>query len=228
MGHKLQLNAATTATVYPSFMIDISAFTPEAARKRHSGAVGGPPEVDILSTGEGGVFAARGTLRLAVTALEIFQRLTDPEENARIFARTCAAVNYRDLIEEDTTARTRLFEVSKTGRWSLLGIPLTFESTVYALEDWPALEIRFKLKKPGAMKHMSGYWRAVPSGKEETIVEFYNEAMPSFPLPRPVQSFAGRVVKQMCASLLEDLREASFSWPDRPLKLSEDVSELLA
>jgi len=133
------------------FKIDISDFTPEAAVRGHSGASGGPPEVEILRSGEAGVFAARGTLRVSAPAMEVFRRFTDPEENSRIFSRTCTAVNYRELIEEDATAKTRLFEVSKTGRWRLLGIPLSFESTVYALEDWRSLEIRFRLKRPGAM-----------------------------------------------------------------------------
>jgi len=216
-GLVLRRSALAPAAYYPTFKIDISDFTPEAALEKHLGACGDPPEVQIIRAGEEGVWAATGTLRLPAPALEVFHRLTDPEENRRIFARTCAAVNYRKLIEADEEARTRLFEVSKTGRWRLLGIPLSFESTVYALEDWRSLEIRFRLKKPGAMKHMSGFWRLVPIGARECLVLFYNEAEPNFPMPRVMRSFAGNVVREMGASLLEDLRESLASWPDHPV-----------
>jgi len=221
----LQAAAAAAPSYLPTFKIDISEFTTERALERHAGACGGAPEVEIVRSGEGGVFAASGTLRVSAPALDVFKRLTDPEENQVIFARTCAAVNYRDLIEEDSVAQTRLFEVSKTGRWRLLGIPLSFESTVYALEDWRSLEIRFRLKRPGAMSHMSGFWRIVPVGPQETLVLFYNEAVPSIPMPRLVRSFAGRAVQEMCASLLEDLRGASSTWAERPLAVKRPFSE---
>lgn len=213
-----QLASAAASAAYPTFILDH--WNSEDALRRHEGAAGGPPEVEILSTGEeSGVFAARGSIRLGAPAYEIFQRLTDPEENLRIFARTCASVNQRQLIEEDRAAGTRLFEVSKTGRWRLLGIPLSFESTVYAVEDWRALEIRFRLKKPGAMQHMSGFWRTVPVGPQEALVLFYNEAMPSFPVPRAFRAFGSRIVREMAGSLLEDLRNASTTWDERPWKV---------
>eukprot|EP00442_Polarella_glacialis_P053994 CAMPEP_0115061506 /NCGR_PEP_ID=MMETSP0227-20121206/8043_1 /TAXON_ID=89957 /ORGANISM="Polarella glacialis, Strain CCMP 1383" /LENGTH=332 /DNA_ID=CAMNT_0002446811 /DNA_START=50 /DNA_END=1048 /DNA_ORIENTATION=- len=205
---------------YPKFALDVSRFTSEDARQRHVGACGGPPEVEIISTGLGtGVLAARGTVRVRASASRVFEALCDPEENKRIFDRNTASVNFRTLVEEDKVAKSRLFEVSKTGRWSLVGIPFNFESTVLALEDWKKREIRFRLKKEGAMKHMSGFWRAVPVNENEAIVMFYNEAIPSLPVPSMFRSFAGRIIEQMAASLLEDMREASIRWqsPDYPL-----------
>merc|ERR550525_1547349 len=112
-------------------------------------------------------------LRVAVPAYEIFTWLTDPVENTRIFAKRVARVNYRKLLEEDEATGTRLFEVSKTGKWRLIGIPLEYESSVFALEDWSRLEIRFWLVKPGAMRHSSGFWRIIPMGPSESLVLFY-------------------------------------------------------
>mmetsp|Transcript_85520 Transcript_85520/g.190037 ORF Transcript_85520/g.190037 Transcript_85520/m.190037 type:complete len:312 (+) Transcript_85520:129-1064(+) len=211
---------APAASLYPVFKIDTSDFTPEDALRRHIGACGQPPEVEILRSGqENGVYAARGTVRVRSGAYEIFKRLTDPEENARIFAKTLASVNYRKLIEDDKEAGTRLFEVSKTGHWRVLGIPFNFESTVFAVEDWRRLEIRFRLKRPGAMQHMSGFWRMVPIGQHETLVLFYNEAVPSLPVPRLLRTFAAKAVQSMASSLLEELRDAS----DLPTLKSESA-----
>ncbi|CAJ1354918.1 unnamed protein product [Effrenium voratum] len=140
------------------------------------GALAAILEVEILARGEeNGILAARGTIRVRYNAKQIFQSLCDPEENKRIFDN-CASVNLRNLIQEDVVEKTRTFEVSKTGRWTLLGIPINFESTVVAMEDWKKYEISFKLKKQGAMKHMSGFWRVVPVSQDESIVLFYNEA----------------------------------------------------
>lgn len=204
---------AVPAVPHPSFKVDVSGFTAEDALRRHTGACGGPPEVEVIQTGEDGLFAAIGTVRVRSSSLELFKRLTDPEENRRIFSDNVASVNYRHLIVDDKAAGTRLFEVSKTGRWHLAGLPFNFESTVLALEDWRTLEIRFRQKKAGAMQHMSGFWRVAPINQEESLVMFYNEAIPSFPVPRIFRQLAGRVVREMAASLLEDLRTASLKWP---------------
>jgi len=204
--------AARIADLLKALKIDVSFLTPQHALQRHEGACGEPPEVEIVQSGDAGVFAAWGTLRVAESAQSVFERLTDPEENLRIFSRTAASLNYRKLVAEDKAAGTRLFEVSKSGRWKLLGLPFTFESTVLALEDWSALEIRFQLKKPGAMKHLSGFWRIVPSGPRESVVLFYNEAEPSMPIPSLFRVFAGRFIQEMASSLLQDLRLAAATW----------------
>lgn len=99
--------------------------------------------------------------------------------------------------------------MSKSGKWRPLGIPFSFESTVLALEDWHNLEIRFRLKRPGAMKHLSGFWRMVPAGPHESVVLFYTEATPSVPVPSIFRIFAGRFVREMCKELLQDLRSAA-------------------
>lgn len=193
-------------------MLDVSRFTSEEAKERHLGECGDPPEVEILARGEeNGVLAARGTIRVQYNARRIFESLCDPEENKRIFDN-CASVNFRQLIHEDQVKKTRLFEVSKTGQWNLLGIPINFESTVLAMEDWKKYEISFKLKKQGAMKHMSGFWRIVPVSQDESIVLFYNEAVPFIRIPSIFKVFAGRLIQEMAVSLLEDLRSASKRW----------------
>jgi len=138
------------------------------------------------------VLAARGTIRVRYNARKIFESFCDPEENKRIFDN-CASVNFRDLLHEDKVKKTRLFEVSKTGQWTLLGIPINFESTVLAMEDWKKYEISFKLKKQGAMKHMSGFWRVVPVSQDESIVLFH---------PNPFH------VQILCRS--SDLRDGSI------------------
>lgn len=195
-----------------AFKLDVSRFTSEEAKERHVGECGDPPEVEILSRGEdGGVLAARGTIRVRYNARKIFESFCDPEENKRIFDN-CASVNFRDLLHEDKVKKTRLFEVSKTGQWTLLGIPINFESTVLAMEDWKKYEISFKLKKQGAMKHMSGFWRVVPVSQDESIVLFYNEAVPFIRIPSMFKFFAGRLISEMAASLLEDLRRATKRW----------------
>jgi len=195
-----------------TFKLDVSRFTSEEAKERHIGDCGDPPEVEILSSGEeNGVLAARGTIRVRYSAKRIFESLCDPEENKRIFDN-CASVNLRRLVQEDEESKTRTFEVSKTGRWTLLGIPINFESTVLAKEDWKKYEISFKLKKQGAMKHMSGFWRVVPVSQDEAIVLFYNEAIPFIRIPSIFRAFAGRLIREMAASLLEDLRTAIVRW----------------
>lgn len=203
-------------SVLPAFKEDVSRFTSEHAIQTHVGHSGGPPEVEILRTGEDGIYSARGSVRVQMPALEVFKRLTNPEENKRIFERSCASVNYHKLIGEDKEAQTRLFEVSKTGRWRVLGIPFHFESTVFALEDWRALEISFGLKKPGAMQHLSGFWRTIPIGQHETLFLYYTEAVPSLPLPQIFRSVAGRFVRTLCEALLEDVR--TYFEPERGLQ----------
>lgn len=44
----------------------------------------------------------------------------ESQENRRIFDN-CASVNFRNLVQEDEVAKTRTFEVSKTGQWTLVG-----------------------------------------------------------------------------------------------------------
>lgn len=200
------------------FEIEPSTFTSEEAVSGHLGSAGDPAEVHIVRQGEGGLYAARSTLRVAVPALELYKWLTDPAENARIFSKRIANVNSRKLLEEDKRRRTRLFEVSKTGKFRLIGIPLMYESTVFALEDWEHLEIRFWQIRPGAMKHSSGLWRIIPSGPAESVVLFYSEAVPAFPLPAVFRTFAGRVVRDMANALLEDLRAAALAWDGTPHK----------
>lgn len=204
-----------------AFEIDTSSMTSEDAVRRHVGPAGGPPEVEIVRQGEGGLYAARSSLRVPVPAYELYLWLTDPVENARIFAKRVRRVNHRKLLREDKRAETRLFEVSKTGFFRLLGIPLEYESTVFALEDWPKLEIRFWQTKPGAMRHSSGFWRIIPTGPSEAVVLFYSEAVPAFPLPYVFRAFAGRVVRDMAASLLEDLRDAALVWNGQPHRWQE-------
>ncbi|CAK0876909.1 unnamed protein product [Prorocentrum cordatum] len=138
-------------------------------------------------------------------------------ENKRIFDRTTASVNCRDLLTESKEDDgTRVFEVSKTGRWKIMGIPVTFESTVLAVEDWKSLEIRYRLKNPGAMRHFSGFWRLFPVGRNEALVLVYQEAVPAFPMPSFFRSFIEKVVKTVCGSLL-DLRDSSLTWDERPV-----------
>eukprot|EP00929_Paragymnodinium_shiwhaense_P051668 TRINITY_DN25960_c0_g1_i1.p1 TRINITY_DN25960_c0_g1~~TRINITY_DN25960_c0_g1_i1.p1 ORF type:complete len:406 (-),score=97.49 TRINITY_DN25960_c0_g1_i1:262-1479(-) len=191
------------------FTMDVSKITPQKALDRHKGACGEAPEVHIMEVGANGIFAAWGTLRVAEPAASLYRRLTDPQENLRIFSRTATSLNYRNLIDENEAESTRLYEVSKSGRWKLLGIPYSFESTVYALEDWENFEIRFRLKKQGAMKHLSGFWRVVPSGPRESIVQFYNEASPSVSVPAIFKVFVQRFMQEMASSLLQDLRTAA-------------------
>jgi len=210
------LRAVATATLEAHtatrFKLDVSGFTPEDAKHRHVGESGGPPEVEVVSIGTNEVLAARGTIRVPYNARKIFENICNPEENRRIFEENTASVNLRRLIEEDKVCETRLFEVSKTGRWNLLGVPITFESTVFAMEDWRKNEVSFQLKKQGAMKHMSGFWRIVPVSEDESIVFFYNEAIPSIPVPSIFRRFAGRIVREMAGSLLEDMRKACLRW----------------
>eukprot|EP00440_Ansanella_granifera_P011501 gb/GFBE01012486.1/.p1 GENE.gb/GFBE01012486.1/~~gb/GFBE01012486.1/.p1 ORF type:complete len:362 (+),score=54.93 gb/GFBE01012486.1/:1-1086(+) len=219
--NRTRSNVSLAALAYHSqacFKLDVSQFTSEEAKERHIGACGGPPEVEIVSKGQGnGVLAARGTLRVRYNARKIFENLCDPEENRRIFSNV-SSVNFRKLIEEDKAAKTRLFEVSKTGLWTLLGLPFKFESTVLAVEDWRKYEIDFRLKKQGAMKHMSGFWRAVPVSPDETIVLFYNEAVPIVNVPSIFRTFAGRLIQEMAASLLEDLRKSVNRWQEEEAK----------
>eukprot|EP00931_Biecheleriopsis_adriatica_P076949 TRINITY_DN50605_c0_g1_i1.p1 TRINITY_DN50605_c0_g1~~TRINITY_DN50605_c0_g1_i1.p1 ORF type:complete len:355 (+),score=79.97 TRINITY_DN50605_c0_g1_i1:157-1221(+) len=204
--------AAVAYHSQPSFKLDVSQFTSEEAKERHIGGCGGPPEVETVSdSADNGVLAARGTLRVRYDARKIFEALCDPEENKRIFDN-CSSVNLRNLLEEDEVAKTRLFEVSKTGVWTLVGLPFKFESTVYALEDWRQYQISFRLKKQGAMKHMSGFWRVVPVSHNESIVLFYNEAIPIVKVPSIFRVFAGRFIKEMATSLLEDLRKSTVRW----------------
>lgn len=168
-----------------------------------------PPEVEAIGIGEcqAGVFAGLGSVRVQVPALEVFRCFSDPSKNKLMFARSVAAVNHRFLVHEDKEAKTRLFEVSKTGRWRVLGIPFGFESTVLALEDWNNLQIDFGLKKPGAMQHLSGFWRAIPVSKNETLVLYYTEAVPSIPLPPIFRGLSERLVKSLQFALLEDVQK---------------------
>jgi len=205
----------------PAFEANISSFTSEDAKRRHQGPCGGRPQVELIHWGQQGLYAARSTVRIAVPARTIMQWLTTPEINVKIFAKQTARANYRKLLHEDRKAGRYVFESSKTGQWRLFGIPIRHESTVIALEDWRRFEIRYWLKKPGAMKHFSGFWRMIPDGRQETLVLFYHEAVPAFPVPTVLRPVIRHVVHQMASSLLEALSEAarygkSF-WADHPI-----------
>jgi len=208
-GHKL--------SAAEMFEIDTSLMTSEDAVRRHAGRCNGDPEVQVVRQGEEGLYAARSTLRVAVPAYELFCWLTDPDKNAQIFAKRVVRVNQRTLVKEDKRAETRLFEVTKTGKFRLLGIPLEYESTVMALEDWRDLEIRFWQIRPGVMRHSAGFWRIIPTGPSEAVVLFFSEAVPSFELPSALRPFAARIVRDMAGGLLEDLRDAVLGWDGRPL-----------
>ncbi|CAE8624294.1 unnamed protein product [Polarella glacialis] len=192
------------------FQLDVSDFTPAEAVRRHAGSSGGPPVVQSLRTGSpGGLFAVKGTLRIPVAAPEVFKWLTDPEMSAHIFARHVASCNYRKAL--DIGKRTiRYFEVSKTGRWRLLGIHFKFESTVIVREDWQQMQATYRQARPGAMRHFSGFWQVVPTGKSESLVMFYTEAIPGFPLPAILRRFARRALEYMARSTLQDLQATAI------------------
>jgi len=203
---------APAMVTQPEFMVDSRLLKSTDAVRRHIGTAGDAPEVQVVATGEAGVYAAMSTLRIRVPAKQVFEYFTDPDENFRIFQKHTAAVNYRHLLDEDKAAGLRTFEVSKTGRWRILGFPLSFESTVYATEDWKNFEISYKLKKPGAMKHMAGFWRCIPLGSKETLIVFYHEAVPIVPLPAVFRTLTGKFLSNMAASMLEDVRERAVQW----------------
>lgn len=205
---RLHLCCFCTLVPADTFRVNSSDFNLEDALQSHTSACGGPPDVKVIQAGEGGIFAARGTLRIAVPALKIFETVTNPDLNLRIFKDT--ELNYRKPLEDQNGSK--LFEVSKTGTFRILGIPLSWESTVFALEDWHALEIRYALKRPGAMKRLTGFWRFIPIGDHETMVIFYNEAQPAFPLPSLFHRFAARAVETMARKLLGNLQEAATTW----------------
>ncbi|CAK0891864.1 unnamed protein product [Prorocentrum cordatum] len=173
------------------FLCDVAGLVSEEAVRRRAGESGGLPGVETLERGDGpdGVYSALASVRLEAPAYDVFRRLCDPEENKRIFDRTCASVNYRHILEEDPEEQSRLIEVSKTGRWRILGIPVHFESTVFAVEDWKSLEIRFRIKSSGTMQHFSGFWKMCPLRQNETVVLFYQEAVPSIPMPKLFRAF---------------------------------------
>ncbi|CAE8628238.1 unnamed protein product [Polarella glacialis] len=98
----------------------------------------------------------------------------------------------------------RYFEVSKTGRWRLLGPHFKFESTVIVREDWQQMQATYRQARPGAMRHFSGFWQVVPTGKSESLVMFYTEAIPGFILPAIFRSFDRRALEDMARSLLQD------------------------
>jgi len=193
----------------PVFQNDVERYSSDYALQVRQRGCSEPPEVEAIGIGEchAGVFAGLGSVRVAMPALEVFRCFTDPAVNKQIFARSVGAVNHRFLVHEDKEAKKRLFEVSKTGRWRVLGIPFGFESTVFALEDWNTLQIDFGLKKPGAMKHMSGFWRTIPVSENETLVLYYTEAVPSIPLPPIFRGLSERLVKSLQFALLEDVQK---------------------
>lgn len=203
----------------PIFEIDVadlcnssSASAIQAAQCSGPLVLGGPPVVASVRGGDGGLFAARGALRVPVPAREVFRWLTEPQTNAWIFGRNVASVNYRRQRAASPDGEKRLFEVSKTGRWRLLGVPLSFESSVLAIEDWRRLQIRYRQLRAGALRHMAGVWRVVPLARREALVLLYTEGRPSFPLPWPLRRFGARVVREMAAALLEDLGFAAVAW----------------
>lgn len=204
------LNADSwTARQQVTFRNNVSQFTAERALLEHVGPCGGPPEVEALAIGrncDSGIFAARGGVRVAAPATEVFERFVDPVENQRMFERTIVKVNLRRLIQRDDVAKTRLYEVSKTGRWRILGVPWTSDSTVYALEDWQSFKIEFHLKEPGMMQHLSGFWQVIPVSEQETLIFYYTEAVPAFPVPQFLQAAASRFVKALQYELLQDVR----------------------
>mmetsp|Transcript_40568 Transcript_40568/g.116122 ORF Transcript_40568/g.116122 Transcript_40568/m.116122 type:complete len:266 (+) Transcript_40568:1975-2772(+) len=206
------------SVVLPRFKVDVAGVISEEMHRQHVGKYG-EEDIQVVERGDGptGVYAVKATMRLRAPAYDIFKRLCDPEENKRIFDRTTASVNCRDLLTESKEDGTRVFEVSKTGRWKIMGIPVTFESTVLAVEDWKSLEIRYRLKNPGAMRHFSGFWRLFPVGRNEALVLVYQEAVPAFPMPSFFRSFIEKVVKTVCGSLLADLRDSSLTWDERPV-----------
>jgi len=198
-----------TARQQAAYRNNVSQFTAEKALLEHVGPCGGPPEIKALAIGRDrdlGIFSARGSVRVAAPATEVFERFADPVENQRMFERTIVKVNFRKLIRCDDAAKTLLYEVSKTGRWRILGIPWTSDSTVYALEDWQSLKIEFHLKEPGMMRHLSGFWHAIPVSEQETLVFYYTEAVPTFTVPQFLQAAAARYVKALQYELLEDVR----------------------
>jgi len=200
---------ASTLYPRPMFKNEVERYSSDYALQVRQGGCSEPPEVEAIGIGEcrAGVYAGLGSVRVPMPACEFFRCFTDPTKNQQIFERSVAAVNHRFLVHEDKDANTRLFQVSKTGRWRVLGIPFGFESTVFALEDWNKLQINFGLKKPGAMQHLSGFWRAIPVSKNETLVLYYTEAVPSIPLPPIFRGLSERLVKSLQFALLEDVQK---------------------
>ncbi|CAE7945127.1 unnamed protein product [Symbiodinium sp. KB8] len=166
------------------------------------------PSVQSMRAGEqNGLFAVSGALRLAHGALKVFTWLTDAKESEKVFSEHVQSCNSRRLLAE--RGNQKLVEVSKTGRWRLLGIPFSFESTVTVLEDWRDYKATFRQKKRGAMKHFAGFWQVVPVSTEESVVLLYTEAVPGFPVPSLLRRFARVVVEDMAWSVLKDLRDAA-------------------
>ncbi|CAE8652440.1 unnamed protein product [Polarella glacialis] len=68
------------------------------------------------------------------------------------------------------------------------------------------MQATYRQARPGAMRHFSGFWQVVPTGKSESLVMFYTEAIPGFILPAIFRSFDRRALEDMARSLLQDLR----------------------
>mmetsp|Transcript_45266 Transcript_45266/g.125603 ORF Transcript_45266/g.125603 Transcript_45266/m.125603 type:complete len:329 (+) Transcript_45266:207-1193(+) len=196
----------------PPFQGNVSSITFEEALRMHRGPCGGPPQVQLLSWGLNGLYSARSTLRVALPARMVMEWLTTPEKNLEIFAKHTVRLNYRKLLRDDSRAGTRLYESSKTGQFKFFGVNIQHESTVFALEDWHSFEIRYWLKRPGAMKHFSGFWQMVPIGRRETLVVFYHEAELAFAVPLVLKPVIKRFCVQMALSMLEELSQAVDAW----------------
>eukprot|EP00930_Biecheleria_cincta_P096191 TRINITY_DN88069_c0_g1_i1.p1 TRINITY_DN88069_c0_g1~~TRINITY_DN88069_c0_g1_i1.p1 ORF type:complete len:348 (+),score=47.83 TRINITY_DN88069_c0_g1_i1:62-1105(+) len=209
---------------------------PEKALDQHN--TGYDPDIEVMSSGTGELFAARSTLRIRLPADSVFRMLVDPWENKRVFGKHVVSVNFRNLLAEDPVKRLRLFEVSKTGEWWLLGaVRLKHESTVIVEEDWRQRQVRYTLSKSGQMRRFAGAWHVIslacePSNKDEgmgnckilregetladeqrleSLVVHYHEAVLAFAMPRILRPLSRKVVRTMGHSLLHDLQVGAES-----------------
>ena len=176
----------------------------------YSNVSGDEPSVQSMRAGEhSGLFAVSGALRLSQGALKVFTWLTDAEKSEEVFSQHMHSCNKRRILGEK--GHEKLVEVSRVGRWRLLGIPFSFESNVTVLEDWQNYKASFRQKARGAMKHFAGFWQVVPTSREESVVLLYTEAVPGFPVPSLLRRFARVVVEDMARSVLQDLLDAAES-----------------
>lgn len=201
-------SVSSTVDNIDQFAFKVSDAVLEDSLQGRTEACSGPPSVEMVLKGVDGFYAALGTLLVGIPTDRLFDGLTNPAENERIFIS--GKYNYRKLLEEDAAAGIRVFEVSKNGFYRVFGMfEFSWESTVIVREDAKALKLSFYQKRPGMFKHMSGFWQLVPAGKGTTRVIFYSEAAPGVAVPSFLQRAASRAAEFIFTAPLEDLRRAS-------------------
>eukprot|EP00899_Mesostigma_viride_P002499 jgi/Mesvir1/1224/Mv17709-RA.1 len=150
----------------------------------------------------GGIFDIRGRCDYDSTPDQMYNVLTDYENNSRLF-RVVEAVEAKQL------GRGKV-ELTQTVRWNFMFLTGTFDVKLEVHELPSTRTLVFRQKKPGFMKLFQGRWVVWENERDpsKSTLTLQQRIKPTIMPPPPISTYALGIMKKSLADTFADLNRA--------------------